>query len=188
MCVGRPWAVPLFHRCLKTHAMARSDMFLKVTSQRSGVLVGESKDKSFQNQIEVLDWSWGMSAPAAMDNTRSRTLLRELRVVKLVDQSSTGLMSLLDSNDSLKEVLLSVRKASGDTPLTYWVLKLGQARITDYSVESGMSEIGAPVLTEHLTFAFKTLEISYTPQLASGGGGGSSTFHTETGAPPRKAG
>lgn len=166
--------------------MARSDMFLKVTSQRTGVLAGESLDKTFQNQIELLGWSWGMSAPAAMDGNRSRSLLQELKVVKQVDRASTGLMSLMDSNDSLKEVLLSVRKASGATPLTYWVLKLGMARITDYSVVSDVSEAGAPVLTEHLSFAFKTLEISYTPQQSDGGAGGASTFRTETGASPRK--
>lgn len=167
--------------------MARSDMFLKVTSHRSGVLMGESNDKTFANHIELVGWSWGMSAPAAMDNTRSRTLLQELKVSKLADRASTGLMSLTDSSDSLKEVLLSVRKAAGDTPLTYWVLKLGMARITGYSVQSEVSETGAPVLTEHLSFAFKSLEISYTPQLADGGGGGASTFHTETGAPARKS-
>jgi len=59
--------------------MARSDMFLKVTSQRSGVLLGESTDKTFQNHIELVDWSWGMSAPAAMDSKPGRTLLQELR-------------------------------------------------------------------------------------------------------------
>ncbi len=161
--------------------MARSDMFLKVTSQRSGVLLGESTDKTFQNHIELVDWSWGMSAPAAMDSKPGRTLLQELKVAKLVDRASTGLMSLLDHNDNIKEVLLSVRKASGATPLTYWVLKLGMARITSYSVVSGVSEAGAPVLTEHLSFAFKTLEISYTPQLTTGSGSGVSTFNTETG-------
>lgn len=161
--------------------MARSDMFLKVTSQRSGVLLGESSDKTFQNHIELVDWSWGMSAPAAMDSKPGRTLLQELKVAKLVDRSSTGLMSLLDHNDNIKEVLLSVRKAGGATPLTYWVLKLGMARITSYSVVSDVSEAGAPVLTEHLSFAFKTLEISYTPQLTTGSGSGVSTFSTETG-------
>ncbi len=166
--------------------MARSDMFLKVTSLRSGVLQGESTDKAFQNQIELLDWSWGMSAPAAMDGHRGRTLLQELKVVKLADRASTGLMSLMDGNDALKEVLLSVRKGAGAAPLTYWVLKLGLARITDYVVASGVSDTGTPVLTERLSFAFKTFEVSYTPQLADGGAGGASTFRTETGAPPRK--
>lgn len=162
--------------------MAHSDMFLKVTSARSGVLSGESRDKTFADQIEVLDWSWGMSCPAAMDNTGSRTLLRELKITKLTDRASTGLMSLLNSNDNIKEVQLSVRKAAGAAPLTYWVLKLGKARLTDYAVESSISDTGAPVLTEHLSFAFKTVDISYTPQLATGSGGGASTFTAETGA------
>lgn len=167
--------------------MSHSDMFLKVTSQRSGVLLGESTDKAFPNQIELLDWSWGMSAPAAMDSSGGRTLLQALKVVKRADRASTGLMSLMDGNDLLKEVLLSVRKAGGAAPLTYWVLKLGLARITDYVVASGVSDTGTPVLTERLSFAFKTFEVSYTPQLADGGAGGASTFRTETGAPPRKA-
>lgn len=161
--------------------MARADMFLKVTSQRSGVLAGESNDRTFVNQIEVVDWSWGMSAPSAIDGARGRTLLRELKIVKLADKASTGLMGILDTNDTITELLLSVRKAAGTTPLPYWVLKLGRARLAEYTVQSDVSATGAPVLTEHLSFTFKSIEISYTPQQATGGGGGGSIFTTDTG-------
>ena len=98
--------------------MARSDMFLKATGQRSGAVVGESNDKNFPGQIDVVDWSWGMSAPSTVGGQRSgRTSLDELKIVKRVDKASTALMAVLNTNDVLSTVVLTVRK-SGGTPET----------------------------------------------------------------------
>jgi type VI secretion system secreted protein Hcp len=160
--------------------MARSDMFFKATGQRTGEILGESRDKTFPNLIEIVDWSWGMTAPTAVGGTRTgRALLEEFKLVKRVDKASTALMAVMKNNEFLTTAVLSVRK-SGGSPLPYWVVTLGQARIISYAVESDVSEDGAPVLTEHLSLAFKTISIDYTLQGATGTTQASTNFAGET--------
>lgn len=163
--------------------MARSDMFLKATGQRSGEIVGESNDKNFPGQIDVVDWSWGMSAPSAVGGQRTgRVQLGELKLVKRADKASTALMSVLSTNELMPNVALTVRKAAGTGPaLPYFVVKLTQARINSYTVNSSIGADGSPELLEHLSLSFKTITVDYTPQSATGAGMGASSFTGQAG-------
>jgi len=157
--------------------MARSDMFFKATGQRTGEIVGESSDRRFANQIDIVDWSWGMSAPSAVGGTRTaRTLMKELKLVKRVDKASTALMAVMYTNEIMTTATLSVRKSGGADPLPYLVMKLSMARINGYDVESDVNAEGSPTLTEHLSLTFKSVTIDYTPQAGAGGGLGASSF------------
>lgn len=157
--------------------MARSDMFLKATGQRTGVIVGESVDKAFTGQIDVVDWSWGMTTPSAVGGQRTgRTLMGELKFVKRADKASTALMVVMKNNEILTSVVLSVRKAGGHEPLPYFVVTLEQARINAYNVASDIGGDGAPTLTEHLSLTFKRVTIDHTVQSDRGANLGSSSF------------
>jgi len=158
--------------------MARSDMFLKATGQRSGVVVGESNDKNFPGQIDIVDWSWGMSAPSTVGGQRSgRTSLDELKLVKRVDKASTALMAVLNNNEILSNVVLTVRKSGGaNQSLVYFTLALAQARVTSYQVSSTDDADGSPVLMEHIGMSFNEIAIDYTPQSGAGGAAGTSSF------------
>jgi type VI secretion system secreted protein Hcp len=162
--------------------MARSDMFLKITGQKTGEILGESNDKAYPNQIELVDWSWGMAAPTAVGGQRiGRTQMHELKIVKQVDRASTALMSVMANNETLTKVILTVRKAGGvSSALPYFKCTLEGGRVTNYDVQSDVGPGGAPTLTEHLSIAFQRITFDYTPQLASGGGGGASSFSGET--------
>ena len=152
-------------------------MFFKATGQRTGEIVGESSDKRFAKQIDIVGWSWGMSAPSAVGGQRTgRTLMNELTLVKRVDKASTALMSVMKSNELLTTAVLSVRKAGGQSPLPYYLMTLSQARITAYAVQSDTGDDGGPVLTESLSLAFKSVTIDYTVQSEAGGSLGSSSF------------
>ncbi len=160
--------------------MARSDMFFKATGQRTGEIFGEARDKTFTNLIEIVDWSWGMTAPTAVGGARTgRTLMEALKLVKRADKASTALMTVMKNNELLTTAVLSVRK-SGGSPLPYYVVSLGQARIIAYAVQSDVSEDGAPALTEHLSLAFKTINIDYTLQSVTGGTQAATNFVGET--------
>ncbi len=162
--------------------MARSDMFLKATGQRTGEIVGESNDKRFAGQIDVVDWSWGMTTPSAVGGARTgRALMSELKLVKRVDKASTALMSVMWNNELLTSAVLSVCKAGGRVPLPYLVMTLSQARIVGYSVQSEIDADGAPSLAEHLSLRFMTVNIDYTSQSATGASLGASSF---TGSAP----
>lgn len=160
--------------------MARSDMFFKATGQRTGEIVGESSDKRFTNQIEVVDWNWGMTSPSAVGGARTgRTLLGELKLVKRVDKSSTALMSVMKTNELLTNAVLSVRKAGGQSPLPYVVVTLSMARLVSYAIQSDINETGAPVLTEHWGLTFKSIQIDHTVQSPTGASLGGSSFTGE---------
>lgn len=157
-------------------------MFLKAVGQRSGDIAGEANDKQFTNQIDIVDWSWGMSAPSAVGGDRTgRVLMRELKIVKYADKASTALLAVLNRNELLSEVVLSVRKAGGASPLAYFQIKLAKARVVDYAVEPHTDASGAVLLQERLSFAYRSVTIDYTMQGAAGGGQGTSSFTGETG-------
>ena len=163
--------------------MARSDMFLKATGQRSGAILGEANDKIFINQIDVVDWSWGMTAPSTLAGQRTgRVQLSELKLVKRADKASTALMSVLSSNEVMPTAVLTVRKSGGaGQSLPYFILTLTNARINSYNINSTVGEDGAPLLLEHIGMTFKTITIDYTPQTATGGAAGASSFSVDAG-------
>lgn len=163
--------------------MARFDMFLKARGQKSGEIVGESSDKRFAKQIEIVDWSWGMSSPTDVATGRpsGRRRLEQLKLVKRVDRASTALLAVLSHNEVLKEAVLSVRKAGGQDPLPYLVVTLGSARIVSYTVGSERAADGAPVLTEHLALGFESIQVDYTQQSATGAGLAQSSFMDDIG-------
>jgi len=158
--------------------MARSDMFLKVTGQRTGEILGESNDKVFANQIDVQDWSWGMTAPTAIGGQRTgRVQIQELKIVKGVDRASTALMAVMNTNETLTTAVLTVRKAGGvSSALPYLKVTLEKARVNSYDVQSDVGPNGAPTLTEHLSLTFQTITVDYLQQQGTGGSGGGSSF------------
>lgn len=164
--------------------MAQSDMFLKVTGQRTGEILGESNDRTFTNQIELIDWTWGMKSPSSVGGQPTgRRQLAELKVVKRADRASTALMSVLSTNELLTSVVLSVRKSGGTGGgLAYFKVTLEKARVIEYTVQSDITPSGSPTLTERLSFTFQVITVDYTPQLAAGGGGGGTSF-TDTANP-----
>jgi len=156
-------------------------MFLKATGERTGEIVGESTDKRFTSQMDIIDWGWGMTAPSAVGGTRTgRALMSDVKIVKRVDKASTALMSVMKNNEILSTAVLSVRKAGGvNAALPYYVMTMTQARITAYEVRSDFNAEGSPTLTEHLTLGFKSVTIDYTAQSDTGGSMGSSSFSAE---------
>lgn len=161
--------------------MARTDMFFKATGERTGEIVGESSDKRFTNQIDIVDWNWGMSAPSAVGGARTgRTLMSELKLVKRVDKASTALMSVMKNNEFLTTAILSVRKSGGQgAALPYFVMTLSQARVSAYEVQSDVNHEGSPTLTEHLSLTFKSVTVDYTVQSETGASMGASSFTGE---------
>ena len=94
------------------------DMFFKVKGAKHGEINGEAQDQKHKNEIEVLAWSWGMQGKSSLGGgvATGKATMRELRITKKVDKSSTALMSALRTNELIKEATLTLRKI-GKTPL-----------------------------------------------------------------------
>jgi type VI secretion system secreted protein Hcp len=159
--------------------MALGDMFLKVESARQGAIKGEARDADHKDEIQIIRWSWGMRAQTALGGAgpTGKTSVHELSIVKRVDCASTALMSAMRSNDLIKKVVLTVRKA-GENPLEYLKITLQSARITAFDVESGAFGDEAELI-ENMSLAFQRISVEYVPQGTDGQPRGSTSFETE---------
>ena len=156
--------------------MAKGDMFLLIDGQKTGTVKGESSDKVYPGQIDVLGWSWGMSSSSAMGGSGEglKTSLSELRISKAVDSASTPLMSVMRNGELIKKAVLTVRKAGG-VQIDYFTLTIERGRITSYEVGGQFS----PELSEQLSIAFEKIEVQYFAQDEKGARKGGSMFNTE---------
>lgn len=154
-------------------------MFFKVKGAKSGQINGEANDQVHKNEIEVLAWSWGMQGkPSLGGGTASgKATIRELRITKRVDKSSTALMSALRTNEEIKEAILTLRKA-GKKPLEYLTIKIENGRVVSIDLEAG-DVSGSPALFERVSFSFNKISVQYTPQAPDGSGQGATSFEDE---------
>jgi len=152
------------------------DMFFKVKGAKHGEINGEAQDQKHKNEIEVLAWSWGMQGKASLGGgiATGKATMRELRITKRVDKSSTALMSALRTNELIKEATLTLRKI-GKTPLEYLKIKIEEGRVMAIDLEAG-DVSGSPTLMERVAFSFNKISIEYTPQGADGMPQGTTTF------------
>jgi type VI secretion system secreted protein Hcp len=157
-------------------ASGEVDCFLFVQTRRAGQIKGEASTEGHVNDIEVRSWHWGVSAPTAIGTTQAtgRRQYKHLVIVKQLDSASTGLLSVLATNDVVKEARLTLRKAGGEA-LDFYKMTLREARVT--SVDLEVDEHGQP--SETVNFAYTKIEIEYKPQQGSGQGGGSTSFNDE---------
>jgi type VI secretion system secreted protein Hcp len=156
--------------------MARSDMFLKLAGAKTGPVKGETSDRVFVDQIDIVDWSWSAATPTAIGGARTaRMQFGELKLVKRMDKASTAMMSIANGNEELKECVLSVRKSGGNEALPYCIVKLKGGRIARFELHSSFVE-GAPAVVESFGLSFTEVEIEYTAQDPTGGRTGSSVF------------
>lgn len=148
-------------------------MFLKM----SGV-TGEAQDADHKGEIQVVSWSWGLQAPAAMGgaaSTTGRAALQELIVVKRVDQATPTLMQLVRQHKVVPSAVLTVRKA-GKTPLEYFKIELTNVRVTSLTTHSESTD-----LIERLQLGCTKIRVTYVPQQAGTGarGGGDVVFEAD---------
>jgi type VI secretion system secreted protein Hcp len=166
-------------------SMASGDMFIKIEGARSGVFKGESRDPAHLDEIQLVAWSWGMEGNASATVSAggraagaNQVSVRELEIVKRVDSATTALMSALRSNEVLKTVTLSVRKAGGASPVEYLKIILEKGRVRSVDLETGLHG-SEELIGERVRISFQRITVEYRPQQAQGGGGGASSFTTE---------
>lgn len=157
-------------------ASGSGDMFLSVKGAKSGQIKGESHDTAHADEIDVLSWSWGMESRASLGGgtATGRAIVRELKIVKRVDSSSTALMSALRSNELITKAVLTVRKA-GKSPLEYLKITIEQGRVTGLTIEGGDTG-GSPDVFENVVFSFNKITVEYVPQGKDGQPRGSTQF------------
>jgi type VI secretion system secreted protein Hcp len=148
------------------------DIFLKL-----GDLKGESTDKTHRKEIDVINWSWGMtnagSAHVGGGAGVGKGDVKDLEVTKYVDTSSPKLMLACCQCTHFPSALLTVRKSSGRGSIEYYKVKMEEVVITyikSNAVKSRFSQ------TENVCLNFAKVSVDYTPQKADGSADTTKTF------------
>src|ERR1044071_481756 len=135
------------------------DTFLKLASVK-----GESQVKGFEDQIQILAWSWGMSQTGTTHHGSGggagKVNVQDLSFTHYVDSATPGLILACCKGTHYDEATLTMRKAGGEA-LPYMTLKLKDIIVT--SVSGGGSG-GEDQQTENVTLNFASFEVSYQPQ------------------------
>jgi len=162
-----------------TAGSGTSDIFLSVKGAKSGVIKGESQDQQHAKEIDVVSWSWGMESQSSLGGggAKGKAIIRELKIVKRVDSSSTPLMAALRNNEMISKAVLTQRKA-GKTQLEFLKITIEQGRVTSLTIEAGQEE-DATELLEYVSFSFNKISVEYTPQGKDGQAQGSMLFEDE---------
>jgi type VI secretion system secreted protein Hcp len=139
------------------------DTFMKL-----GDLKGESQVKGFEDQIQVLAWSWGMSQSGTLHTGTGggagKVNVQDLSFTHYVDSASPNLIKACTTGQHFDGATLTMRKAGG-TPLDYLVLKLTEVIVT--AVSTGGST-GEDQITENITLNFAQFQYDYQPQDSKG--------------------
>ena len=142
------------------------DMFLRIDT-----LEGESEDEAHGKEIEVLGWTF-MGAQTGTSSVgggagAGKVEIQDIEIKKRVDRSSPVLYKLCASGLPLKTADLTVRKAGG-TALEYMKIHLEDMIITSFKVSP---EVTDDQIIETIRINFAKWGVTYTPQVAGGGGG-----------------
>lgn len=140
------------------------DIFIKI-----GDIKGESMDTAHKDEIDVLNWSWGMTQSGNMHagggGGSGKVDIRDLSFTKHVDKATPNLMMHCSSGKHIDKVVLTVRKAGGESQVEYLVITLEEVLIT--SVDTGGS-VSQDRLTENVSLNFAQVMVDYQPQKADG--------------------
>ncbi|MFJ5300594.1 type VI secretion system tube protein Hcp [Pseudomonas sp. SLFW] len=140
------------------------DIFIKI-----GDIKGESQDKAHKDEIDVLNWSWGMTQSGNMHTGggggAGKVSVRDLSFTKYIDKATPNLMMVCSSGKHIDKVTLTVRKAGGESQVEYLVITLEEVIVTGYDTGGSGAE---DRLTEKLTLNFAQVRVDYQPQKADG--------------------
>ena len=150
-----------------------ADSYLHLQTKRAGKIKGEAANAGHEDDIVVTGWRWGLTSHAALggSNSKERRSYSALTIEKHIDRASTGLMSALVANDEVKEAKLTLRRAGGKQE-EFFTITVSDARVASLNHDTGAD--GYP--RETLSIVFTKIEAEYTPQLATGQRGGSTSF------------
>ena len=137
---------------------------------------GESKTVGHEDEIDVWGVSWGLeqaSASAGTRRLRRRTEVAPVVFHKFTDVSSPYLAQATAQAKSFPEIVLTIRKDSGDSHLDYLVITLKNAMIGSYQVQNIERDDADARLMERVQVTAEDIRFLYRQQTS----GGSSIEH-----------
>lgn len=139
------------------------DYFLKFSDQ----IKGESVKENHTDEIEMLSWSGGNSAPhsAAIGTGLGvgKVNVGDIVITKHMDQSSPKIFQALCKGTHLADATVTAQKAGGgETGFAFLKMKMEGVMVTSY--QTGGSGGSEDMVTESVTLGFAKVTLEYFKQ------------------------
>lgn len=143
------------------------DMYLKLAT-----VDGESTDAGHAGEIDLLSYSFAANqtgtSHTGSGSGAGRVSIHDLTITKVADKASPTLFALCCKGSHLADATLTVRRAGGDEPVEYMVVKMEHVLITGFQTNGAD---GQETLIEQVSLSFKRVGMIYSPQSNEGMGG-----------------
>jgi len=141
-----------------------------------GKIKGDSIAKKHEGEIDVLEWSWGLTQTASAHTAKGASVgsadVRDLTIKKRVDSSTpTLLQECFFGSDHKEATLTCIASAGKDQPLEFIKMSM-MGTVFISSVNSGQPGPSDSFL-ETVTLNFAKVKFEYTPQESNQGKGAS---------------
>jgi len=155
--VGLLFGVVLLSGLTFDNAFAAIDMFLKIDG-----IEGESTDEAHRGEIDVLQWSWGLSQSSPSHGGgqgSSKVNIQEMSITKSTDTTTSDLMQSCCTGNSIGDVTLEICSSVG-AKICYFKMEMESVLISSMSIGGNHEE---EVLSETITLNFDKVEFTYIP-------------------------
>ena len=127
---------------------------------------GESAAKGHEDEIDIHGLRWGVTSqsPDASGRRRVRANVRDLTVLKSYDAASPLLTLATLRGQAFDEIVLTVRKDSGEAHLDYLTITMTNCILTDYQMENGGTDDPLKEISEAVDISFEKINIIYVAQ------------------------
>jgi type VI secretion system secreted protein Hcp len=141
------------------------NMFLALTN-----ILGESLDHDHKMEIEIFEWTWGMSnaAPYRLQESEAakQTTFQNIVVTKMFDKASTTLMNYCANGKKIDEGTITCRKHDGERPVEYLKIKIFGVKVDSVTWGGRGEDIrGIP---EVVNLSFLKFQVIYEVQRRDG--------------------
>jgi type VI secretion system secreted protein Hcp len=135
---------------------------------------GESTRKGFEKQIEIYSFSFGAANPVNIGTGSGgagagKVSISSFNIMKKTDAASSKLFQNCCSGKHFPTGVVTLNKAGGDAALDY--LKYEFKEVFVESIQWSGSTGGDETPSESVSFAFSSVNVTYTPQKDDGSKG-----------------
>jgi type VI secretion system secreted protein Hcp len=148
--------------------MATTGIYLKLDG-----IDGESEEKGYEKQIEMLSVSWGVSKPHSFQyggggSSAGNPTASDISVMKMYDKSSPTLFQYCCTGKTIATATLTFTKPAGDnqSKLEYLVVTLTDVLVTSQQESGSGGDMHG--LSESISLGFKKIEVKHKSQEDAG--------------------
>jgi type VI secretion system secreted protein Hcp len=133
-------------------------------------VAGESKIKGYEDKIDVISQSWGVSNSSTVQfgggGGTAKADFQPLTIVKRVDKATPTFVLKTANGTHFPKATLVLRKAGGGEPVEYLKYEMETVFVSSWQVSD--SQNTDSFANEHVSLTFAKIKVTYTPQKADG--------------------